>query len=311
MNRFKIKPLFRRPQQAQDPTQETRAIAERLYCNRQLTKRSGDADSDWAKAERILKSPVRRELFYLNQSLIQGEKWIDRHSTALEVLGVIAIPLVLFFAAQGYQESLRQQELERAQQQAITNYLNQLATILLDLDGSLSEPQNTELRTLTTAITLTLLSDLNGIRKGQVIKFLSRMNLVQGDAVAVPGVSLRGSDLSDAHLRGTELSGANLSFAHLHMANFREANLSFADLRMANFREANLINADFLMANFREANLRRANLLHTDLSSALNLTQSQLEDAYLCKTQLPVSINLDPNRDCVWLWLLKDWAFSR
>ena len=78
-------------------------------------------------------------------------KIIERLSPTLEALGVIAIPLVLFFATQRYQDGVEQRELEKLQQETVANYLNQLSTILLDVDGDLRDPQNEKLRTLTIA----------------------------------------------------------------------------------------------------------------------------------------------------------------
>ena len=395
MNLFKVEFPFRRPKKAKDPTEETRSIAECLYLNRQTMKRSGNAESDWAQAERILKSPLRTILFHLNQFLIRVERravepfanWVDRAdlfriierlSPTIEALGVIAIPLVLFFATQSYEESLRQQELERVQQQAITDYLNQLSAILMDLDGSLSDPQNAELRTLTTATTLTLLRDsnLDGARKGQVIQFLSEMGLVQREVVYGPqqpegkvpiielrganlsfaslrdvnlsfadlhsaslrdanlsfadlhdaslwdtdlsfaflrgadlsfadlrgaslrSASLRGADLSFAFLRGADLRGASLRFADLRSADLRSASLRSAFLHFANFRGADFRGADLSFADFRGADFRGADLSFADFRGVKNLTRLQLESAYLCATQLPEDITLNPDRDC-------------
>ncbi|WP_346293958.1 pentapeptide repeat-containing protein [Sphaerothrix gracilis] len=374
MNRFKIKFPRRRSQTAKDPTEKTRAIAERLYRNRQVMKRSGSAEDDWAKAERIVRSPVRRLLLHLNQPLIHIEKraieptarWVDRAdlfriierlSPTLEALGVIAIPLVLFFAAQSYEESLRQQELEQLQQQAVTDYLNQLSTILLELDGSLGDPQNAELRTLTTATTLTLLRDpnLDGNRKGQIIGFLSEMRLVQRKILygpqrpedTVPLIRLRSADLVGVDLRNADLSGADLSHADLSHASLIFVDLSGADLSHADLRNADLIfvdlshadlifvdlrNADLRNAGFvingrggadlrgadlrgadlrgadlrgvdlHGADLRRTNLSNADLREIDTLAQPQLENSYLCETQFPSGVNLNPNRDCDEQW---------
>ena len=112
-----------------------RAIAEKIYVNREAVDTNEDAETDWTKAERIEKVPVYRLLFWMNQPLVTIERhavepiarWIDkadlfriieRISPALEALGVIAIPFVLFFAGQQYQNKLQEQENERLQQQA-------------------------------------------------------------------------------------------------------------------------------------------------------------------------------------------------
>ncbi|MDJ0703199.1 MAG: pentapeptide repeat-containing protein [Leptolyngbyaceae cyanobacterium MO_188.B28] len=322
-----------------------RKIAHRLYLNRQERGVSGSAEEDWAKADRIVKNPVRRTLFHLHQPFIWVEKravepvanWLDRAdlfriieriSPAIEALGVIAIPLVLFF-----------QELERLQQQAVTDYLNQLSAILLDINDDLHAPQNERLRTLTTATTLTLLRgdpNLDGARKGQVIGFLSQMNLVQGkeiygpqhpeDNLNEPLISLNRANLRNASLRSADLSNADLNNADLRNADLNNADLSNADLRFtilsntdlnnADLNNADLSNADLsnadlgnaflLSADLRSADLRSADLrftilLDTDLRSAQGLTQEQLagdNPPLICNSPLPKGIEIDRNRDC-------------
>lgn len=334
MTLFKIEPPFRRSKKAKDPTEETRAIAERLYRNRLVTKRPGDADSDWAKAERILKSPVRRVLFRLNQPLIRAEKgavepvanWVDRAdlfriverlSPTLEALGVIvgaiAIPLVLFSAAQNYeerllqrerayQELLQQQELERLQQQSMMDYLNQLSAILLEIEGDLRDPQNEEIRSLMTATTLTLLSDpnLDSSRKSQVIRFLSQMSLVQREevyraqsrenvatVVSLSNVDLSNIDLSNIDLSNADLRAVNLSKADLTGANLSKADLSSMMLPITNFSGINITftTTEYVVTRLSNVDLRSANLSNADFSG-VDLSNADLSFATFSETNL-------------------------
>ena len=305
-----------------DKAEITRQISNRLRYNRQLLKRSGTVWDDEEQAWKIVKSRRRRLIFWLNQRLISAERrgvepaarWVygadlfkivERLSPTLEALGVIAIPVVLFFATQHYQDNLQQRELEKLQQEAVTNYLNQLSTILLDVDGDLRDPQNERLRTLTTATTLTLLNDpnLNGARKGQVIRFLSRMNLLSVDEIYGPqqprdrivtiqlnGAILPGTNLNGVNLRGTTLFGANLSDANLSDANLSGANLDITNLHGADLifailsdvrlSNANLLDADLRRAYLQDADLSGANLRGADLFGA-NLRGADLSDANL------------------------------
>ncbi|EKU96971.1 putative low-complexity protein [Leptolyngbya sp. PCC 7375] len=350
MNLRTIRAIVSRRLRPTDKTETTRKIANRLHRNRLAIHHDNNTDGNWHKAERIRKNSVRRLLFWINQLFVCIEKravepvanWIDRAdffriierlSPTIEALGVIAIPLVLFFATQLYQRSL-------FQQQAVTDYLNQLSITLRDSD--LRDPQNEELRTLTTATTLTLLRDpnLDGARKGQVVKFLSQMRLIntenipaepiqgsQGSEEKILIISLEDADLKDvdlkdadllfADLSSTDLSGADLSGAELAGAdlrdadlwstnlrsallwgsNLRSANLRSADLRNANLKDANLRSADLRDANLKGADLAAANLWRANLESA-DLSGANLEGVYLCETKLPKDIRLDPNRDC-------------
>lgn len=246
---------------------------------------AGSAADDWTKAEAISNAPIRKRLFWLNQPLLWLEKkaiepsakWFDnadafriieRISPAIEALGVLAIPLVLFFATQAYQENLQQQEIERLQQQAVKDYLSQLSTILLDAEGDLQEPQNERLQVLTTATTLTLLREpnLDSERKGQIIKFLSQMDLVNREVVygplrsedTVPALSLSQASLSNADLGNADLRFADLSNANLSNASLNNADLSNADLRGADLRGTDLRFADLSGADLHDADLRFA-----------------------------------------------------
>ena len=104
--------------------------------------------------------------------------------------------------------------------------------------------------------------------------------------------------LHRANLREANLSRADLRGADLQRANLPRAQLWRADLQGANLQEANMRKVHLEGANLRGANLQRADLLgaevtsfgysavgsndtgtaeYTDLSTALNLSQTQLD----------------------------------
>ncbi|MEM1369260.1 MAG: pentapeptide repeat-containing protein [Cyanobacteria bacterium P01_H01_bin.15] len=112
------------------------------------------------------------------------------------------------------------------------------------------------------------------------------------------GASLFEADLTDVYLTRTNLSGAELAHADLTGADLFRANLTGADLWEANLTDANLWQANLTGADLKEANLDRSILLGTELETAEELTDLQLNNAFLCVTILPPAINLDSNRDC-------------
>ncbi len=277
-------------------TETLHKIAHCVYRNRLVAHCNGDAESDWNKAEEIYKNPFRRVLFWCNQlciwidksSMEPVAKWIDRAtffriikslSPTLEGIGVIAIPIILFVFAQSYQKSI-------LGQQGVTNYLNQLSTILLAAEGDLFASENKELQKLvtatTSATTLILLRDpsLDYEQRNQVMGALSQMDLI--DSLNFSGMNLNNTDLRNIVFPGAILNGVYLKRADLRGANLRGADLRGADLRGADLRDAFLSEA-----NLRGADLRNANLLDIDLLGA-----------YLCSTKLPKGIKLNPNRDC-------------
>lgn len=110
-------------------------------------------------------------------------------------------------------------------------------------------------------------------------------------------------ELEVANFCDEDLSGINLSEAVLYKANFQQsmlASTSFesAMLVEANFKDSVLIETDFTDAELTGANFQGSLLLRTNLEQANNITQDQIETAYLCETTLPKGMNLDPDRDC-------------
>jgi uncharacterized protein YjbI with pentapeptide repeats len=246
----------------------------------------------------------------------------------LQLLGVLAIPVVIavggcMFNAQqdARQEQMdrqrakveREVEEQRAQDEALQAYLNQMSTLLLQHDLRNSENKS-EVRTLAHARTLTVLRRLDGDRKASILEFLYESNLIIKNRVPISFdnphgsvIPLDGADLSDANLRGPSkylrfsldnavLSGANLRDSDLYSAGLRGARLDYADLSGANLSGADLTNNAVLNnvhltgANLRHGfmtgvDLRGADLRGADLRNAL-LDGADLEYANLSDTVL-------------------------
>jgi uncharacterized protein YjbI with pentapeptide repeats len=110
------------------------------------------------------------------------------------------------------------------------------------------------------------------------------------DAANLDSVYLDSAFLVSASLRGAHLSGAILRRADIRNANLDSASLEGAILRGANLKEATLRGCDLQYANLDSADISNA-----DLSTALNLTQKQLDAA--CGdslTKLPPGLHIKP-----------------
>jgi len=167
------------------------------------------------------------------------------------------------------QAAQRERELEvenqRAQDEALQAYLDQISRLLLDKQQPLLRTQEgKEARTVARARTLTALTRLDGSRKRSVLQFLYEARLVIKDRVVV---DLKGADLSGAHLSAAELSTVNLSEAALS-----EAYLNAADLRGIDMSEAALSGADL-----REAILSETNLSGANLEGAIGIANEELQ----------------------------------
>jgi uncharacterized protein YjbI with pentapeptide repeats len=249
---------------------------------------------------------LERRSRWLRRAGIRGSTLRDWLPISIALL----IPLFIFYGTtqitqeQANSEAKRAQAEralaeQRAQDEALQSYLNQMSGLLLERDLRTSE-EDSEVRTLARARTLTVLGRLDPSRKTALMQFLVEADLVQRVDGRDPIISLRdadlreadlsladlrGANLHNAHLREADLSfadlhNADLEFAHLHGADLSDADLldkadlSFADLSDADLRWAELDGALLIFADLRDADLR-----HADLSGAVGWTEKQLTAA--------------------------------
>lgn len=194
-------------------------------------------------------------------------KIFEKLSPIVEAVGVIFIPIALYYFTETNQETKELQEKAIRAQTAVQNYLNQLSNILLQ--GKLES--NERLRTITRASTLALLSNpdlqiepkkqksIEKDRKGQVISYLSETGLIQlrtskEGKSDPPIISLNGANLGGANLRGAYLRGAYLREAYMRGAYLPGAYLEGANLGGANLEQANLEGANLERANLQKTN---------------------------------------------------------
>jgi hypothetical protein len=239
-------------------------------------------------------------------------RWGFRGMTVREWLELLIVPVVLALITVVFtwQQNERQQDLEdqrvkqaqkiesqraaaerdlaeqRAQDEALQAYLTQMSTLLLEKDLRESK-EDSEVRTLARARTLTVLGRLDPSRKTALIQFLIEAELAQSMGARGPIIRLSGANLSDANLdgailhgadlSGADLSGANLDHAYLDYAILGDADLRKADLSRALMFDAFMRDADLRDANLRGADLRDAYLSNADLSGAEGVSKETLE----------------------------------
>src|SRR5215204_3184423 len=144
-------------------------------------------------------------------------KWTDFGEKTLwdwlQLLSALAIPVVLAVAGFWFT--------------AWQAYLDQMTELILEKNLRDSKEES-EVRTLARARTLTVLGRLGPDRKRSVVQFLYESVLVQKGN---PIIDLENADLSEADLSLDNLSEADLSDANLRGANLSDGNLNEADLR--------------------------------------------------------------------------------
>jgi uncharacterized protein YjbI with pentapeptide repeats len=199
------------------------------------------------------------------------------------VLSLITVAFALWQDIRQEQVEDRRAEVEReladqrTQDEALQAYLDQMSGLLLEKDLRASK-EDSEVRTLARARTLTVLGRLSPSRNGALMRFLEEAKLVQSVDGREPIISLQGAELSGTNLIRAALNGADLGAADLHDTDLSTAHLNNAQLGMANLSGADLTTADLLDARLGSTNLRDANLRDADLSGA-DLSYADLLDA--------------------------------
>jgi uncharacterized protein YjbI with pentapeptide repeats len=231
----------------------------------------------------------------------------------LPIIGTLLIPVMVAAGSgwiiwhQGKIEGLRaeaERKLaeQRAQDEALQAYLDQMSQLILDRK-LLEAEQGTPLYTLAQARTSTVILRLDAEHNESVSRFLINSGLAESSEASarllreitlshatLSGAYLPNADLSNADLSGADLNGADLSNADLNAppkvvtlrggggyaypvrANLNNANLSGADLSGANLRLADLSDADL-----PDADLSKADLSYAILFSADGITNEELQ----------------------------------
>jgi hypothetical protein len=223
----------------------------------------------------------------------------------LQLLSALAIPVVLATAGLWFtaQQDARQQKIEdrradqaqrienqraeseqeieeqRTQDAALQAYLDEMSSLVIGKNSLRDSEEDSEVRTLARARTLTALGRLDPSRKTAVMEFLVEAELVQKIEGREPIISLNGAALSGVNLDNADLSGASRSEAALREASLRKANLSDANLSNAT------LSGDGCEAHLSDGERRAFNLYGADLREA-NLSGANLSEAYLCGARL-------------------------
>ena len=153
---------------------------------------------------------------------------------------------------------LREKEIteDRLRSAKLKDYLDHMTGVLLR-ENTLDDDTDELLKAVVRARTMVVLQELEGKRKGAVIRFLEDCNVIKF------------LDLAKANLQEANLKGVSLNSTHFKKANFQGANLQDSDLSNANFEYADLT----------DANLSGANLSETNLKNAQGLTLKQIQTA--------------------------------
>jgi hypothetical protein len=247
-----------------------------------------------------------------SQEQQKDSRWGFRGMTVRNWLELLVVPLVLLGIGLLFQiqqneveerrlEAAQHIEEQRAQDEALQTYLEQMGQMLLDKDRPLRQSkEGDEVQLLARARTVTILRRLDSARNRDILQFLREARLVPSnkydiqehivrlDNSNLSKADLRGANLDSFDLHGTDLSGADLIDARLPWSYLPYAKLNGANLRGAYLRgdpDQSGDDADLSDADLSDANLSEADLSYDNLSNA-NLQGANLTDAVLRGTNL-------------------------
>jgi hypothetical protein len=206
-------------------------------------------------------------------------------------------------------------ESDRASEAVLQAYFDRICELLLKHDLAESV-KGDSVMDVARARTLTVLRQLDGERKGLLLRFLYESELEsdligrlaepegkegQRAIVAAPhganilrvysaGADLRGAQLVSASLMGADLRGANLTGACLRGADLRSAKLAGTRLVAVDMEGAKLVAASLKDADLRGAKLAGAEMTRAYLTGAnlvgADLSDTELTGAYLASVDL-------------------------
>ena len=194
----------------------------------------------------------------------------QRGKTLWDWLQILFIPAILTLGALWFtsrQNQDREISLDNQREVALQAYIDKMSELILE--KNLRESQlKAEVRDIARVRTLTILPQLDSIRKGSVLRFLAEAGLISTTNTVV-GLSL-------ANLRGADLHLAILNDVNLYNSDLRSADLRGADLSDAELIEADLYETRLGKASMQRVNLTSAGLAKADLSGA-KVTEEQLK----------------------------------
>jgi uncharacterized protein YjbI with pentapeptide repeats len=269
-----------------------------------------------------------KKCIHCNEFLEQSRtNWLSRSWTEIaeektlwDFLTLMIVPAVLAIVVFNFSnvQSNRQNaiEAERIQEATLQKYFDEMSFLLLDKQLRSSESYDA-VRDVARAWTTITLHELDGGRKGTLLRFLAEAGLIEGRRGETI-LSLSEADLRDADLRGAYMLGANLNAADMSDADLSRAsllgaylvktNLHHANIRRATLTQAVMPGADLSSADLSEATLDWADLSDADLSNAVlhgaNLTGTDLSKAKLAGTDFRGAdlTGTDPKwHDVAWL----------
>jgi hypothetical protein len=294
------------------------------------------SDKPWIKGLlSVLLFSLSIFLVIIISNWISNFKWSGFQKKSFwDWLQLLIVPLMLAFGAfyLNYASETRDKQIaeEGKQQELLKDYFSKMQTLILaektlpksnnKPTGSPSLDQNQpklspESQAIARALTLAVLDELDGKRKGKVISYLADSKLIIEDPTlkSKSEINLEHANLKDIVLQGVvmpfvKINNADMTNARLDNVDLSNSDLADSDLSEATLKNVKLIEAKVYRVNFTKTNLTGVNFSNTDLNNSNfynatldNITFSSftiLDQA--CFSEQPIITNMDANSREFW-----------
>ena len=294
------------------------------------------SDKPWIKGLlSVLLFSLSIFLVIIISNWISNFKWSGFQKKSFwDWLQLLIVPLMLAFGAfyLNYASETRDKQIaeEGKQQELLKDYFSKMQTLILaektlpksnnKPTGSPSLDQNQpklspESQAIARALTLAVLDELDGKRKGKVISYLadskliiegptlkskSEINLEHANLkyivlqdVVMPFVKINNADMTNARLDNVDLSNSDLADSDLSEATLKDVKLTEAKVYRVNFTKTNLTGVNFSNTDLNNSNFYNATLDNITFSSFTILDQA-------CFSEQPIITNMDTNSREFW-----------
>ncbi|CCI38803.1 pentapeptide repeat-containing protein [Microcystis aeruginosa] len=217
--------------------------------------------------------------------LISNFKWSGFQKKSFwDWLQLLIVPLMLAFGAfyLNYASETRDKQIaeEGKQQELLKDYFSKMQTLIVETKKSKESQPNPdrapllpEFQPIAQALTLAVLDELDGKRKGKVISYLADSKLITAnikDQKSKPVIDLRKANLKEIVLEDVSLDGLSITGADMTEAKLTEVILTNSNLVSSKF-----INATLDTVDFSGSKLGNSNFYDADLK---NITRSEDSD---------------------------------
>jgi hypothetical protein len=213
---------------------------------------------------------------------------ISPPKTLWDLMELLIIPVVLSVGAYLFSRAERARELrinaeqskrdreaalDQTREIALQTYFDRMTELIIEKKLRESKSDD-EVRAIARIRTLTVLEQLDGMRRGILLKFLYESGLIfrkhkdDNGIEKEPVIKMRGANLGDVIMMGGKFENIDLAGARLRKSYWIDTDFENAMLIDTDFTEANFVNAWMVCVELNKANLVGALFTLTKLRNA-------------------------------------------